>query len=53
MIGGLISSTLLTLVVVPVALIYIDRLAAWGKRRFSRSADAEADASRTHPEPAE
>jgi HAE1 family hydrophobic/amphiphilic exporter-1 len=44
-IGGLISSTLLTLVVVPVVLVYIDRLAAWGKRRFSRSADEQAAAS--------
>jgi len=38
-IGGLISSTLLTLVVVPVVLVYIDRLSLWAKRRFSRSAD--------------
>ena len=28
-IGGLISSTLLTLVVVPAALAYIDRLRIW------------------------
>ncbi len=38
-IGGLISSTLLTLVVVPVVLVYIDRAGLWAKRRFSRSAD--------------
>jgi HAE1 family hydrophobic/amphiphilic exporter-1 len=38
-IGGLISSTLLTLVVVPVVLVYIDRLGLWTKKRFSRSAD--------------
>ena len=38
-IGGLISSTLLTLVVVPVVLVYIDRAAGWARRRFSRSAD--------------
>lgn len=38
-IGGLISSTLLTLVVVPVVLVYIDWLGNWAKKRFSRSAD--------------
>ena len=38
-IGGLISSTLLTLVVVPVVLVYIDRVSAWSRKRFSRSAD--------------
>jgi len=38
-IGGLISSTLLTLVVVPVALLYLDRVSAWTKQRFARSAD--------------
>ncbi|TAJ37163.1 MAG: efflux RND transporter permease subunit [Reyranella sp.] len=48
-IGGLISSTLLTLVVVPVMLIYIDRIGAWTKKRFSRSAD---DVARRH-KPAE
>ncbi|MCA0245775.1 MAG: efflux RND transporter permease subunit [Proteobacteria bacterium] len=41
-IGGLISSTLLTLVVVPVVLVYIDRLGLWATRRFSRSADEMA-----------
>jgi len=41
-IGGLISSTLLTLVVVPVVLVYIDRLSLWTTRRFSRSADEVA-----------
>ncbi|WP_421998000.1 efflux RND transporter permease subunit [Reyranella sp.] len=48
-IGGLISSTLLTLVVVPVVLVYIDRASAWAKRRFSHSAD---EAARAH-KPAE
>jgi hydrophobic/amphiphilic exporter-1 (mainly G- bacteria), HAE1 family len=48
-IGGLISSTLLTLVVVPVVLVYIDRIGAWSRKRFSRSAD---DLARTH-KPAE
>ena len=38
-IGGLISSTLLTLVVVPVVLVYIDRVSQWATRRFRRSAD--------------
>ncbi len=33
-IGGLITSTLLTLVVVPVAYTYFDDLGAWMKRRF-------------------
>ena len=32
-IGGLISSTLLTLVVVPVVLVYIDRIGQWATRR--------------------
>ncbi len=41
-IGGLISSTLLTLVVVPVVLVYIDRVSGWAKKRFSRSADEAA-----------
>jgi len=41
-IGGLISSTLLTLVVVPVVLVYIDRISLWATRRFSRSADEMA-----------
>ena len=48
-IGGLISSTLLTLVVVPVMLIYIDRLSLWATRRFSRSPDEMA----RHHKPAE
>ena len=41
-IGGLISSTLLTLVVVPVVLVYIDRVAGWARKRFRRSADEAA-----------
>jgi len=41
-IGGLISSTLLTLVVVPVVLVYIDRVGLWATRRFSHSADEMA-----------
>jgi hydrophobic/amphiphilic exporter-1 (mainly G- bacteria), HAE1 family len=38
-IGGLISSTLLSLVVVPVVLVYLDRVGQWASRRFSHSAD--------------
>jgi len=48
-IGGLISSTLLTLVVVPVILVYIDRLANFAKRHLTRNADAEASADLKHP----
>src|SRR5690606_14735399 len=33
-IGGLITSTMLTLIVVPVAYTYFDDLGAWMKRRF-------------------
>ena len=45
-IGGLISSTLLTLVVVPVVLVHLDRVGLWAKKRFSRSAD---ELARTSP----
>jgi HAE1 family hydrophobic/amphiphilic exporter-1 len=34
-IGGVITSSLLTLVVVPVIYCYLDDLAAWAKRRWS------------------
>jgi hydrophobic/amphiphilic exporter-1 (mainly G- bacteria), HAE1 family len=34
-IGGVITSSLLTLVVVPVIYCYLDDLAAWAKRRFT------------------
>ena len=37
-IGGVISSTLLTLVVVPVVYTYLDGMAAWFKSRRSRRA---------------
>jgi len=33
-IGGVITSTLLTLIVVPVLYSYVDQFGAWGKRRF-------------------
>jgi HAE1 family hydrophobic/amphiphilic exporter-1 len=46
-IGGLITSTLLTLVVVPVVYTYLDDLKpetvrSWFRRRRSRTADAAA-----------
>ncbi|MGR4871008.1 efflux RND transporter permease subunit [Variovorax sp. LARHSF232] len=36
-IGGVITSSLLTLVVVPVVYCYMDDLANWAKRRFARA----------------
>jgi HAE1 family hydrophobic/amphiphilic exporter-1 len=36
-IGGVITSSLLTLVVVPVVYCWLDNLAAWGRRRFSKT----------------
>ena len=49
-IGGVITSTLLTLIVVPVIYTYLDRLAEWRKARrgarLARSAEA-ADAPAT------
>ena len=39
-IGGVITSSLLTLVVVPVLYCYLDDLAQWGKRRFGGAAAA-------------
>ena len=33
-IGGVITSSLLTLVVVPVIYVYLDDVAAWTRRRF-------------------
>jgi HAE1 family hydrophobic/amphiphilic exporter-1 len=38
-IGGVITSSLLTLVVVPVVYVYLDRLAAWARRRGRRPDD--------------
>jgi HAE1 family hydrophobic/amphiphilic exporter-1 len=37
-IGGVITSSLLTLVVVPVVYCYLDDLARWGRRRLFRLA---------------
>ena len=41
-IGGVITSTLLTLIVVPVVYSYLDDLAAWAKRRFGHAAVIDA-----------
>jgi HAE1 family hydrophobic/amphiphilic exporter-1 len=41
-IGGVITSSLLTLVVVPVVYCWLDDLAAWAKRRFAGGAAAPA-----------
>jgi multidrug efflux pump subunit AcrB len=48
-IGGVITSTLLTLIVVPVLYSYLDGLAAWSKRRFGTSHDT-ASAGGAMPE---
>ncbi len=39
-IGGVITSSLLTLVVVPVVYCYLDDLAAWIKRKLGAGAPA-------------
>lgn len=44
-IGGVITSSLLTLVVVPVIYCWLDNLAAWGKRRFGGRPAAPAAAA--------
>ena len=44
-IGGVITSTLLTLIVVPVVYSYLDDLAAWTKRRFGHAPAPEAAGS--------
>ncbi|MDM0074455.1 efflux RND transporter permease subunit [Variovorax sp. J2P1-59] len=49
-IGGVITSSLLTLVVVPVVYCYMDDLANWARRRWSR-APAQVPGGE-HPEPA-
>jgi HAE1 family hydrophobic/amphiphilic exporter-1 len=41
-IGGVITSSLLTLVVVPVVYCYLDDLAEWMKRKWSSVADSPA-----------
>jgi HAE1 family hydrophobic/amphiphilic exporter-1 len=37
-IGGVITSSLLTLVVVPVIYVYLDDLSAWARRLFTSGA---------------
>jgi HAE1 family hydrophobic/amphiphilic exporter-1 len=44
-IGGVITSTLLTLIVVPVIYSYLDNLAGWTKRRFGSGAEVSNVAS--------
>jgi hydrophobe/amphiphile efflux-1 (HAE1) family protein len=51
-IGGVITSTLLTLVVVPVLYTYLDRLTEWRKARKARKAAAAAAAQGTALPPA-
>jgi hydrophobic/amphiphilic exporter-1 (mainly G- bacteria), HAE1 family len=41
-IGGVITSSLLTLVVVPVVYCYLDDLAAWAKRKFGGKSENQA-----------
>ena len=48
-IGGLITSTMLTLVVVPVAYTYLDDMGTWFKRRFV-SAERERELERERKE---
>ncbi|MDB5931870.1 MAG: AcrB/AcrD/AcrF family protein [Polaromonas sp.] len=48
-IGGVITSSLLTLVVVPVAYCYMDDLAQWFKRRFKGKAQAAPGAGTGAP----
>ena len=46
-IGGVITSSLLTLVVVPVIYCYLDDLAQWGRRRFGAARPGAASAGAT------
>ena len=48
--GGVIASSLLTLVVVPVVYCYLDDLSAWMRRKFSRHTPA-ASALGADPRP--
>jgi hydrophobic/amphiphilic exporter-1 (mainly G- bacteria), HAE1 family len=41
-IGGVITSSLLTLVVVPVVYCYLDDLAEWMKRKWASGSDSPA-----------
>ena len=50
-IGGVITSSLLTLVVVPVVYCWLDDLAAWGKRRFRAKAGSTTGVPAVEPSP--
>ncbi|MEJ7688841.1 MAG: efflux RND transporter permease subunit, partial [Variovorax sp.] len=50
-IGGVITSSLLTLVVVPVVYCYMDDLAAWARRRWHRGARTVKPAEPLEPPP--
>jgi len=52
-IGGLVSSTLLTLVVTPVIFTYLDDFGSFVKRKLPRAPDVEAEASHAAKQPAE
>jgi len=49
-IGGVITSTLLTLIVVPVLYSYLDQMAAWAKRRFGAKHEDGSAAGGAIPE---
>jgi HAE1 family hydrophobic/amphiphilic exporter-1 len=51
-IGGVVTSSLLTLVVVPVIYCYLDDLAAWARHRFGRPAAAPKRGAGLDPRPA-
>jgi len=50
-IGGVITSSLLTLVVVPVIYCYLDDLAVWARRRFGAKQAAAASEIPSAPTP--
>ncbi|MDM0104234.1 efflux RND transporter permease subunit [Variovorax sp. J22R24] len=50
-IGGVITSSLLTLVVVPVVYCYMDDLANWARRRWNRKAASAPAAAPAEPMP--
>lgn len=50
-IGGVITSSLLTLVVVPVVYCYMDDLANWARRRWHRQQAVTRTADTVEPPP--
>jgi len=52
-IGGLISSTILTLIVTPVIFTYLDDLGAWVSRRLPKAPDHGHDVASAEKHPAE